>query len=460
MIISQILVKSLCYFNENWFIIKPMVNKEKVVYIAMSAYIVHPGHLNIIKTGLEYGEVVVGLLTDAAIASYKRLPYMTFEQRKEIVESIKGVSRVVAQTTLDYRPNLIEIKPDFVVHGDDWKQGVQQKTREQVIETIKDWGGKLIEPSYTEGISSTSLNKSLKEIGTTSQIRLERLGRLLNSRGCIRGIEAHSGLSALIAEETVMERNGFKKEFDFIWISSLTDSTNKGKPDIELVDLTARLQTVHDVLEVSTKPVVYDGDTGGLPEHFAYTVRTLERMGVSAIIIEDKQGLKKNSLLGDDVPQTQDTKEDFCNKIKVGKKSLVTEHFMIIARVESLVLGKGMEDALLRAKAYVESGADGIFISTKEKTAEELFVFCEEFKKFRGDIPLVVVPSTYDSVYEEELEKAGVNMVIYANQLLRSAYPAMKKTAESILAHGRAKEATEANCLSIKEILSLIKGGC
>lgn len=430
----------------------------------MSADIVHPGHLINIREGAKLGEVILGLLTDKAIASYKRLPYMSFENRKAVVENIKGVNRVVAQETLDYRPNLRKYKPDYVIHGDDWRTGVQKKTREQVIEVLKEWNGKLIETSrnipYGKGVtptSSTALNNALKEVGTTAQIRMERLRRLLNSRPLIRGIEAHSGLSALIGEKTEVECNGIKKDFDFIWISSLTDSTNKGKPDIELVDLTSRLQMVNDVLEVSTKPIVYDGDTGGIIEHFVYTVRTLERMGISAIIIEDKNGLKKNSLFGDEVHQTQETIEMFCKKIRAGNTNLVTENFMIIARIESLVLGKGMKDALLRAKEYIQAGASGIFISTKERSADQLFEFCKKFEKIRGNIPLFVVPSTYDSVHESELEKAGVNGVIYANHLLRSAYPAMKKTAESILRHGRAKEASEANCMSIKEILNLIR---
>ena len=434
--------------------------QKKLVYIAMSADIVHPGHLNIIKVGAQYGDVVIGLLTDVAIASYKRLPYMTYEQRKKIVESIKGVEKVVPQSTLDYRPNLIKLKPDIVVHGTDWRQGVQQKTREQVIETLKKWGGKLVEPEYDSpgAIPSTKMHAAMKEVGTTAQIRLERLWRLLNVRSCIRGIEAHSGLSALIAERTAVKKDNMNREFDFIWISSLTDSTNKGKPDIELIDLTSRLQTVHDVLEVTTKPIIYDGDTGGLIEHFTYTVRTLERMGVSAVIIEDKKGLKKNSLLGTEVVQTQESIENFCEKIKAGKHAQVTDNFMIIARIESLVLDKGVEDALKRAKAYINAGADGIFISSKGNSPEELFTFCKKFKKLGKDIPIAVVPSTYDSVYEHELEKAGVNMVIYANQLLRSVYPAMKKVAESILLNGRAKEASDEHCISIKEILNLIEG--
>ncbi len=444
---------------------KKGIKKRKIVYVAMSADLVHPGHLINVQKGAQLGDVILGLLTDKAVASYKRLPFMPYENRKVIMENIVGVKQVVPQTTLDYRPNLRKYRPDYVIHGDDWKVGVQRQTRQQVIDTLKEWGGELIETPrevpFSKGViptSSTALNQALREIGTTPQIRLERLRRLLNVRSCIRGIEAHSGLSALIAERTVVKKDDMNREFDFIWISSLTDSTNKGKPDIELVDLTARLHTLNDVLEVSTKPIVYDGDTGGLVEHLVYTVRTLERMGVSAIIIEDKNGLKKNSLLGTEVSQSQETIENFSEKIRAAKNSLVTEHFMIIARIESLVLGKGMADALKRAKAYIQAGADGIFISSKEKTSAELLDFCKKFKKLGKDIPLVVVPSTYDSVYEHELEKAGVNMVIYANQLLRSAYPAMKKVAESILLNGRAKEASDEHCISIKDILNLIEG--
>jgi phosphoenolpyruvate mutase len=432
---------------------------KKTVYIAMSADLVHPGHLKIIKEGTKYGVVTVGLLTDAAIASYKRLPYMSFEQRRAVIENIKGVARVVPQETLDYRPNLEKFKPDYVVHGDDWKTGVQQKTRKQVIGVLKKWGGKLIEPAYTEGISSTQLNKSLKEVGTTPKIRLERLRRLLKARPLIRGIEAHSGLSALIAEHVFIKEKNIRKEFDFMWLSSLTDSTNKGKPDIELVDVSSRLGTVSDILEVTTKPIVYDGDTGGLLEHFPYTVRSLERLGVSAIIIEDKHGLKKNSLFGTEVEQEQDSIENFCEKIKTGNRARVTDDFMIIARIESLILGKGLEDALARARAYIEAGAGAIMIHSKEKSPKEIFDFCKEFKKFRGDTPLVAVPSTYASVTEKELEKAGVNMVIYANQLLRSAYPAMMRTAESILKNSRAQEVDDEYCMPIKDILTLIEGG-
>ncbi len=430
----------------------------KKVYVAMSADLIHPGHLNIIAEARKFGRVIIGLLTDSAIASYKRLPFLTFEQRKIIVENIKGVSEVVPQATLDYVPNLRMIKPDYVVHGDDWRTGVQAETRARVIEALKEWGGELVEPKYTPDISSTKLNVGLKELGTTPGIRLKRLRRLLAAKDLIRVLEAHSGLTGLIVENIQVKKDGVLKEFDGIWLSSLTDSTAKGKPDIGCVDLTSRMNTLGDILEGTTKPIIYDGDTGGLPEHFKFMVRSLEREGISAVIIEDKVGLKKNSLFGTEVEQTQDTIENFSNKISCGKKAQVTDDFMIIARIESLILKAGMADALARARAYIAAGADGIMIHSKEKTADEILEFCKEYSKFEQKVPLVVVPSTYNQVKETQLKEAGVRIVIYANQLLRSAYPAMVRTAQSILENERALEC-EGGCMPIKEILTLIPGG-
>ena len=427
----------------------------KKVYVAMSADLIHPGHLNIIEEARKYGDVIIGLLTDRAIASYKRLPYMTFEQRKKVVENIKGVSEVVPQEVLDYVLNLEKYKPDFVVHGDDWKTGVQKEVRNRVIRTLEKWGGKLIEPHYTPGVSSTELKLWVREIGTTPGIRLNMLRRLLEAKDLVRIMEAHNGLSALIVEKTSVKKDNRTELFDGMWLSSLTDSTAKGKPDIGYVDLTSRMNTISDILEVTSKPIIYDGDSGGLTEHFVLMVRTLEREGVSAVIIEDKVGLKKNSLFGTDVKQTQDTIENFSNKIRAGKKAQVTQHFMIIARIESLILKNGMEDAIERAKAYIAAGADGIMIHSKEKTPDEILEFCSKYKEFDVKVPLVVVPSTYSSITETELKKAGVRIVIYANQLLRSAYPAMIRTAETILMNERAMEADK-NCMPIKEILTLI----
>ncbi len=429
----------------------------KKVYVGMSADMIHPGHLNIIKEASKLGEVIIGLLTDKAIASYKRLPMLSYEQRKVIIQSIKGVDKVVAQHELDYVPNLREIKPDYVVHGDDWKKGVQKQTRQRVIDVLQEWGGVLHEVPYTKGISSTQLNQSLKEIGTTPEIRMERFRRLIESKPIVRVLEAHNGLTGLIVEHLTVEEEGLTKEFDAMWLSSLTDSTAKGKPDIEAVDVTSRLHSLNDILEVTTKPIVYDGDTGGIPEHFVFTVKTLERLGVSAIIIEDKTGLKKNSLFGTEVLQTQASIDDFCFKISTGKKALVTKNFMIIARIESLILKQGVDDAIKRAKAYIEAGADGIMIHSKEKDGREIFEFCELYGKFERKVPLIAVPSSYNHVYESELIKAGVNVVIYANHLLRSAYPAMVDVAKSILRHERSLEADD-KCMSIKEILNLIPG--
>lgn len=429
----------------------------KKVYVGMSADIVHTGHLNIIKEARKYGEVIVGVLTDKAIASYKRLPFLSLEERKTIIENIKGVSQVVLQETLDYVPNLKKIKPDYVVHGDDWRTGPQWETRERVLQALKEWGGELIEPGYTQGISSTMLNAKVREVGTTPGIRIRVLRRLLAAKRLIRIMEAHNGLTGLIVEKTQIKKNGDVKEFDGMWLSSLTDSVSKGKPDIGFVDLTSRMNTLNNILEVTTKPVIFDGDSGGLADHFKFMVRTLEREGISAVIIEDKVGAKRNSLFGTEVKQTQDTIENFCEKIRAGKEALVTDDFMIIARIESLILKAGMDDAIKRAEAYIKAGADAIMIHSKEKKADEILEFCRRYKKIVNNVPLVVVPSTYSYITEEELEKEGVRIVIYANQLLRGSYPVMKKVAESILEHSRARECDEM-CISIKEILTLIPG--
>ena len=431
---------------------------SKKVYVAMSADILHIGHLNLLKEASKYGDVTVGVLTDKAIASYKRLPFLPYETRSKTVESIKGVQNVISQDTLDYTENLLKLKPDYVVHGDDWKTGVQSAVREKVINIINNWGGELIEPSYTEGISSTMLNDTLKEIGTTPSLRLSKLRRLINAKPIVRILESHSGLTGLIIEKTShLNEKGINEEFDGMWSSSLTDSTSKGKPDIEQVDLTTRLQGINDMLESTTKPMIYDGDTGGKPEHFQFTVRTLERLGISAIIIEDKTGLKKNSLFGTAVPQTRDTIEDFSHKIRMGKSAQITDDFMIIARIESFILGDTLEDALERADAYVEAGADGVMIHSKDKSGDDIKSFCLNFREKNSTTPIVVVPSSYNHIKEEELIEWGANIVIYANHLLRASFPAMQNVAKTILTNKRTSE-LDNTCMSIKEILELIPG--
>jgi len=427
----------------------------KRVYVGMSADLIHPGHLNIIKKAAELGSVIIGLLTDKAIASYKRLPYLAFEQRKEIIQNIKGVDTVIPQHTLDYSENLLELKPDYVVHGDDWKDGVQKATRQKVIDLLEQWGGELVEIPYTQGISSTILNRQVKDIGTTPEIRSKQLKRLIDSKDIVRVMESHNGLTGLLIEKTSTVKDNQVQEIDAMWSSSLADSLTRGKPDIEAVDFSSRLVTLQDILDCTTKPIIYDGDTGGQIEHFPYAVRTLERLGVSAIIIEDKIGLKRNSLFGDSVSQELAPIEEFCNKIQAGCKAKVTDHFMIISRIESFISGLDVDDAIERAKRYIEAGTDGIMIHSKEKTSDQIDAFCERYQEFDKKVPLIVVPTTYSHVYEEELVKKGVNVVIYANHLLRSAYPAMRNTILSILENGRSFDNND-SYISVKQVLDII----
>ncbi len=427
----------------------------KKVYIAVSADILHHGHINLIKKASEYGDLTVGVLTDEAIATYKRLPVLNYENRCEIIKNIVGVKEIIPQKTLDYTENLNQLKPDYVFHGDDWKEGSQSQIRQSVIETLKGWGGELIEIPYTEDVSIDQINSIIKQSDSIPESRRGKLKKLLSLKKTIRIMEAHNGLSALIVENTQVQKDEKINSFDGMWISSLTDSTAKGKPDIELVDMTSRINTINEIMEVTTKPIILDGDTGGLIEHFVFNIKTIERLGVSAIIIEDKIGLKKNSLFGTEVEQTQDSIEHFCEKLHAGKSALKTDEFMIIARIESLILKQGMEDALSRAKAYIKAGADGIMIHSREKQPDEIFEFCDKFREFAPEIPLVVVPTSYNQVYEEELSAKGVNIIIYANHLIRSAYPAMQETAKLILENERSKEVDD-KCLSIKEILTLI----
>lgn len=430
----------------------------KQVYVSMGVDILHNGHINILKEAQKLGEVTVGLLTDEVIATYKRFPLLNYEQRKEIMSNMVGVRQVIKQDTLDYTHNLVKLRPDYVVHGTDWIEGPLKDIRKKVIETLAAWNGQLIEIPYTEGVSISLLEEKLNQIGTTSFARRAKLRKLIEMKPIVRILEAHDGLSGLIVEKTMISTETGMKSFDGMWSSSLCDSTIKGKPDIELVDITSRLNTINEILDVTTKPMIYDGDTGGKIEHFVYTVKTLERLGISAVIIEDKIGLKKNSLFGTDVEQQQDTVENFQEKIRAGKRAQVTEDFMVIARIESLILKAGVDDAIRRAQAYIEAGADGIMIHSKEKMPDEVLEFCRRYKQLDRVVPLVAVPSSYSKITEDELIDAGVKIVIYANHLIRSAYPSMVKTAESILKHNRCFEASE-EIMPIKEILTLIPGG-
>lgn len=421
----------------------------------MSADIIHPGHLNIIKEAAKLGEVTVGVLTDAAIASYKRLPYMNYEQRAAVVAALKGVTRVIPQEQLDYIPNLLRLKPDFVVHGTDWREGVQAKTRQGVIDTLAQWGGKLVEPEYTRGISSTQLNKAIREVGTTPDIRRARLRRLLNAKPIVRILEAHSGLTGLIVENASVKKNNRKYEFDGMWLGSFADSIIKGKPDTESVDFTSRLRTLNDILEITTKSILYDGDSGGTNEQFAFLVRSLERLGVSAAVIGDK--VVSRSGASSEIRQTQIDAQTFCDKIHEGKAAQITDDFMVIARCESFVTGAGEDDAIARSRAYLEAGADGILIHSKSKTPDEVLSFARRLRtEVSADKPLVVMPTTYPQITEGELAAAGINIVIYANHLLRAAYPAMRNCAERILECDRAREVEAEFCPPIEEVVEFV----
>lgn len=429
--------------------------KRKKVYVAMSADLLHPGHINILEIASTYGDVVVGLLTDSAIASYKRLPLMTYEQRRAVVKSIKGVTEVVAQETLDYESNLVSLRPDFVVHGDDWRFGVQAKTRARVIDTLERWGGSLIEVPYTTGISSSKLIGAMKEIGVTPDVRRRQLRRLLDAKPLVTIVEVHSGLTGLIAERVEVESKGVNRSFDGMFAGSLSDATMRGRPDIESVGMSSRLAVLEEIVDITTKPIIFDGDSGGRGEHFAYTIRALERVGVSAVIIEDKIGNKRNSLFGQKIAQTQDDKDVFAEKISRGKREQLTDDFMVIARIESFICGRDLNDAIRRAEAYVAAGADGIMIHSALDVPDQVFSFAALYKKSISNKPLVVVPSTFGQVSEEELEARGFNVVIYANQLLRSAVPAMIRTAEGIL-RNRDSHSVNSEMMSIPDLLGFI----
>ena len=428
---------------------------ERTVYMCFSTEYIHSGHMAIINKARRLGRLIVGVLSDEAVASFKRFPLIPFEERKALLENIAGVERVVVQNTLSYAENLRELKPNYVVHGNDWCEGFQKPIRQEVIDVLSEYGGRLVEYPYSNNPKYKELDAAHRAEASMPDIRRGRLRKLINMKGLVTAMEAHSGITGLIVEKTTVLQDGKTYQFDAMWVSSLCDSTAKGKPDIELVDMTSRFRTIDDIMEVTTKPIIFDGDTGGLTEHFVYTVRTLERMGVSMIIIEDKTGLKKNSLFGTEVKQTQDSIENFCTKIRAGKHAQKTKEFMICARIESLILEQGMEDALNRGFAYSEAGADAIMIHSRKKDPAEIFEFVKKFREKNTTTPIVVVPTSFNTVTEQEFKDRGVNVVIYANQLTRTGFPAMQDAARTILENHRAKECDD-KCMSIKEIITLI----
>jgi phosphoenolpyruvate phosphomutase / 2-hydroxyethylphosphonate cytidylyltransferase len=431
------------------------MNKNKIIYVPMGADIIHAGHLNIIKKAKKYGEIVIGLFTDSAIAEYKTLPLINYNQRLEIMKNIKGISKIMKQDTWDYSINLNKLKPNYVIHGDDWKKGIQQKTRQKVIKLLKKWKGRLIEVPYTRKINIKENKKNINNIFYNPETRVSRLNRLIGSKSIVRFIESHNPLTGLMIENLKINHNNEYKEFDGIWSSSLTDSASNGKPDNQSLELSTRINNLNSIVEVTSKPVLFDADNGGRPEHLPYTIKNLERLGVSAIAIEDKIGLKSNSLFKDQKGANQDSIRNFCKKIKIACNARRSEDFLIVARVESFILGKGLNDAIKRAESYSRAGADLILIHSKIDTPKEIFSFASKFRKSKYFKPMVAVPSTYSKVKEKELIKNGFKVVIYANHLLRAAYPAMEKIALSILKNSRSNE-VEKEIISIKKILNII----
>ena len=427
----------------------------KTVYMLFATDVIHEGHINVVKEAKKYGKVIGGVLCDAAMIRFNRFPTVSFDERVRMVKDIPEVDEVIVQNETLYENTLRKIKPDYVIHGDNWCEGPEKAIRDNAIRVMNELGGEVIEVPYTRNENVKKIDDRIKDKLSMPEFRRKRLKQLIDMTPIVKTIEAHSGLTGLIAEKTIVENNGELDQFDAMWVSSLCDSTAKGKPDIELVDMSSRLRTIDDIMEVTTKPIILDGDTGGLTEHFVYNVRTLERMGVSAVIIEDKTGLKKNSLFGTEVVQTQDSIKNFCAKISAGKKVLRSDDFMIIARIESLILEQGMDDALNRAFAYVEAGADGIMIHSRKKSPDEILEFCDKFRAKDAKTPIVVVPTSFNSITEAELSEHGVNIVIYANQLTRSAFPAMENTAKEILKNHRALEVDD-KLMPFKSIITLI----
>ena len=426
-----------------------------LVYITLKGDVIHPGIINVIQEGTRHGDVMIGLMTDSAIAMHEHIPYLSYEQRFDVVSNIKGVKEVVPQNEWSCADNIRRYRPRYLVHGDDWKEGYMASVRDEAIAALDEVGGELVEIPYTPGVTASAVNEAKRAIGTTPDMRLRSLRRALAAKPVVRIIEAHSGISGLIAETLEIVTDDGVRYFDGMWSSSLTDSVSKGKPDIEAVDLTTRMSNLNNILECTTKPIIYDGDTGGIPEHFVFMVRTLERNGISAVIIEDKMGLKQNSLFGTSVKQELAPVAEFCEKIKAGKRAQVTEEFMIISRLESLIAGHSVEEALERADAYIIAGTDGIMIHSKEKSGDDIKEFCTRFRAKHPDVPIVLVPTTYNRFTEEELCEWGANIVIYANHMLRASYPAMVDVATTILKNKRSLEA-DSKCMPIKEILTII----
>jgi len=286
--------------------------------------------------------------------------------------------------------------------------------------------------------------------------RVGLLKKLIEEKGFVRLIEVHNGLSALIAQMCSVKKEENVIEYDGFWESSFTDSASKGIPDAEIVGYDSRLVTIDEILNVTSKPMIIDGDTGGSAAQFEYLVRKLGRLGVSGIIIEDKMFPKRNSL-DKDAKQILEDPEVFSQKIQRGQEVKLGEDFFIIARIESLIAGRSLNDAVSRARQYIIAGADGIMIHSKKDTPNDILSFASEYEKICIELKrrpiLVCVPTTYNLITDKELHDHGFNVIIHANQMLRAAHKSMKKVSEVMLRNDRGFEA-EALCSPVSEVFS------
>ena len=430
---------------------------NKIIYLGLTADLIHAGHINIINEALKYGQLLIGLITDQAISKEKRLPLLSYFDRKALLLNIKGVKDIVPQEDWDYSINLQKYKPDFFIHGDDWNTSEYKIIKNNCINVLSAYGGKLIEIAHTPNINSDLVVDKIRKLKNVSSLRQNTLKRLLQSKSFIKIIEVHSPMSAMIIDNLKINNERGSNFFDGFWSSSLSDSTLFGRPDIESLDIASRLNMINNIFHATTKPLVMDIDTGGLLEHLEINIKTIEQAGVSAVVIEDKKGLKKNSLFGNEVIQHQEDVKVFQEKIKLINTIKVNDNFLCIARIESLILDKGLEDALHRASSYVDAGADMVLIHSRKKTPDEVFLFANEFKRDHPNIPLACIPTSFYTVTEGLLQDKGFNLSIYANHLIRASYKHMEKIAKSILTY-QTSQYIEEDIESVKDILNLIPG--
>jgi len=404
---------------------------EKTVYVGMVGDMLHVGHINILKTAARLGRVTVGVLTDRAVVGYKRLPLLAFEDRVRVVESIADVAAVVPQKTLSYVENLRALRPDYVVHGDDWRYGDQvSRARAEVIATLGEWGGELVEVAYTKGISSTAIHRSGAADALFSGTRQGRLRRLLAAKPTLRIVEAHSGLSAKIAAE-VRGPDG-ATGFDAVWQSGLTDAIHRGKSDGGAVDRGRRLQAVEEILDAGPLPLIYDGRAAGRPETVFDLTRALDKAGVSALCLGDRSDPDRT---GPEMSPAETVAQ-----IEAVRAACPTGAVMAISRIVVAAPGNGgsgaLDRALDRALALLEAGSDAVMFDSAADTAEPILDIAARLRRQRRDVPLFAAQSDRWGAPIHRFENAGIDAVVYETHLLRATVAPMRRAATALLAEG------------------------